>query len=415
MREENPRGGTEHEASHPPVLPVRARRRHDFATPRLLAEKQVRALDRMHRKFAQAVSTALSVLARTKVRVDLLEVSQKPYFEFIRSLGSPTSLHLVYCLPQKIPFVLETSPRVLFPVIERMLGGRGEDTVEPARPLTRIEQSLARSIAEELLRELRQAWCCGVEASRRVASSPPASEGLAADAQPETSADGTGSEPGLGSMAPNLQFDIAETEHNPLLMQIVGPAEPAVVLSFQVTLPPPGTVAPGTVAPGTLGTSHYGDALGTDDPSAEIGQPLAVDRLTSCLDDYARRACPPDTRDGLTRGSFNICLPTRLFHPILSRLTRFGSAGMQADRNSPHERDQILRQLAGTRIAVSAELAAVPLALTDLLGLRPGDVIDTQLNTTNEATLLFEGRAVLRGKPATCQGQRAIQVTRYAN
>jgi len=409
MREEKSRPGTECEASPPPVLPVRARRRHDFATPRLLAEKQVRALDRMHRKFAQAVSTALSVLARTKVQVDLLEVCQKPYFEFIRSLGNPTSLHLVYCLPQKIPFVLETSPRVLFPVIERMLGGKGEDTVEPARPLTKIEQSLARSISEELLRELRQAWCYGAETVSRIAPSPPAPEGLPGDSQPEAPADGPSATSGLGSAAPKLQFDIAETEHNPLLMQIVGPAEPAVVLSFQVTMQPPSVAATSPYA-----EAQYSEASGTGESSAEI-EPLAVDRLTSYLDDYARTADPPEARARPTSGSFHICLPTRPFHPILSRLTRSGSGGMQPDRNSPHERDQILRQLAGTRIALSAELASVPLALSDLLCLRPGDVIDTQLTTTNEATLLFEGRAVLRGKPATCQGQRAIQVTRYAN
>ena len=411
MREEKPRSGTQKRGtSRPPVFSAQARRRHDFATPRLLSEKQVRVLDRTHRKFAQGVSAALSVLARTKVQVDLIEVRQTPYSEFIRSLGSPTSLHLVYCLPEKIPFVLETSPKVLFPIIERMLGGKGEDTVEPARPLTKIEQSLARSIADELLRELQQAWCCGADtvapAAPVASSSLPTSEGLPGDAQqPEAPRDSASSP---GSTSPELQFDIVETEHNPLLMQIVGPAEPAVVLSFQVTLQPPSMAEPSLSQDGETQLPEPRDTA-----SVEAG-PLA-DHLASYIDDYSRAAHPSERRARPTSGSFHICLPTKPFHPTLSRLTRSGGVGMQPDRNSPHERDQILRQLAGTRVQLSAELASVPVALSDLLSLRPGDVIDTQLTTTNEATLLVEGQEVLRGKPATCQGQRAIRVTRYTS
>ena len=180
----------------PGLVEPRKHRAHDFQKPRLLPEREVRALDTLHRKFARSLSSSLSVLARVKVQVDLSSVAQRSYFEFLRSLLSPTSLHLIYCFPGRIPFVAELSPTVLFPMIERLLGGKGEDPSTNSRPLTKIEQSLASSILSRLLEDLREAWAA----------------------------------------CPGLRFDCAETEHNPLLMQIVGPTEPSVIFCFQVSV-----------------------------------------------------------------------------------------------------------------------------------------------------------------------------------
>src|SRR5262245_12046200 len=138
-----PRGQEELPPRNGPAL-----RPHDFERPRSLGEERLRALDSIHRKFARAAASMLSVMARTKVQVDLGHIGQRTYAELIRGLQNPTCLFLVYCLPERLPFVLEIKPAVLFPLLERILGGRGDlPAAGPAaRPMTRIEQDIARSI-----------------------------------------------------------------------------------------------------------------------------------------------------------------------------------------------------------------------------------------------------------------------------
>jgi flagellar motor switch protein FliM len=287
-------------ASPPPL--------HDFQKPRLLSEREAAALEAAHRKLARSLSESLSALLRTPARCDLAHVAQRPYFEFIRSLSSPTCLHLVYCLPQRAPFVLELSPSILFPMLERLLGGKGDSLSVPARPLTRIEQGLARSVVNVFLAALRECWGGG-----------------------------------------DLRLDIAETEHNPLLMQVVGPAEPSIVLPLDIAL-------------------------------------------------------------GARSGRFQICLPLRSFEPLVARLA-FPGSGPDPSGSTPAERARILRRLGDGEVRLAAELPPVPIALADLLALRPGDVIDTRMHRDADVVLCIEGRPRFRARAAARQGRRAVKIT----
>jgi flagellar motor switch protein FliM len=196
-------------------------------------------------------------------------------------------------------------------MIERILGGSGALSSQPVRPLTRIEQSLAEGIAEKLLTVLAETW---------------------------------------GSQ-PELRLDLAETEHNPLLMQIVGPSEPTVVFTFEVSL-------------------------------------------------------------GVRTGCIHLALPLKPFDPLLHRLARHAEPGRERGGNTARERERILSKVSGTELTLAAELPAVPIRLQDLLTLRPGDIIDTQISQRSEVALLVEGRTLFRGQPATQDGRRVVRITR---
>ncbi|HVR76658.1 MAG TPA: FliM/FliN family flagellar motor switch protein [Planctomycetota bacterium] len=354
-------------------------RLHDFQRPRHISGERLRALDTVHRKFARAASSALSALVRARLEVDLISVSQRTFFDFISSLHNPTSLHVIYCVPFRIPFVLEMSPNILFPMMERLLGGRGDDRPHPARPFTRIEQGLARSISEHLLGELRKAWCAALPAGMTPLHEGPETPRCAMrGAATPPPADSSGESP--------LRFDIAEAEHNPLLMQIVEPSEPSVVLTFQATMTP-GPSLPASRRLDALSAAGAGPGAGLSGPPGEVR--------------------------GLPRcGQIHLALPTKLFEPIIAQLARSLGPGSGPEKNSPRERDRILQKLHGTKLTVTAELGSVPLTLPDLLALRPGDVIDTQLGRSTEVSLLFDGRKVFRGQPATHDGKRAVLITR---
>jgi len=262
-------------------------------------------------------------------------VCQKPYFDFIRSLPNPTGLFLVYYLPQRTPFVLEIGPNVLYPIIERLLGGKGASSPPPGRPPTRIEQALGRTVATRILTTLTDTWRNADPARELPASSSGARFDEACDAA-----------------APRL--DLAEVEHNPLLMQIVGPAEPTVVLSFQATI-----------------------------------------RL-----------------EGALTGQFHLCLPTTPFESVLEAMVRARASSGQADPQSREAREQILARVEESTIQVAAELASVPVALPDLLALRPGDVLDLATGRDAEAALCVDGRRTpLGGRPVTRNGRRALRIT----
>jgi flagellar motor switch protein FliM len=92
--------------------------------------------------------------------------------------------------------ILEVNPSILFPIIDRLLGGGKSEPHIPDRPFTNIEVGLVNSILQRILDQLNETW----ENIRRI------------------------------------NFKTIETESNPFLMQIVAPNEPIVLLSFEILM-----------------------------------------------------------------------------------------------------------------------------------------------------------------------------------
>jgi flagellar motor switch protein FliM len=91
---------------------------------------------------------------------------------------------------------LEISPLIIYPVIDRLLGGSNADLFIPQRPLTAIELRLVNKILNRALTAMRDAWINIIEAT----------------------------------------FTLTETESNPALVQIVPPNEVVVVVGFELKM-----------------------------------------------------------------------------------------------------------------------------------------------------------------------------------
>ena len=297
--------------------------RHDFRHPSLLSEHQVRALDSLHRNYAERASRTLTAMVRGRAQVTLTEIRQCSYFDFIRSLHNPTSLQLVYCAPRKQPFVAEMTPAILFPILDRLLGSAEDDSPFPIRPFTSIEASLVNRVFQRLLDDLAASWSTG-EAD-------------------ETAGERT---------TPHFRFDIRESEHNPMLMQVFGPSEPTVVIQFQLTL----------------------------DSSS---------------------------------GPLHVCLPTKPFEAMIAALVESSTLCPKSLTGKDERREAIRKRLEACDLTLAAELAPVPIALEDLVRLRPGDIIDTELRRTSDISVRIEGQDVFRGQVVTHEGRRAMRVTGF--
>src|SRR5213593_2793317 len=105
------------------VLPPTEIHLYDFKRPERVSKEEAQALLALHEVFARNVSASLSEYLRTVVDVRLISVEQFTYSEFTMSLPSPTSISLLSCQPLEGNMILEVNPSIIFPVIDRLLGG----------------------------------------------------------------------------------------------------------------------------------------------------------------------------------------------------------------------------------------------------------------------------------------------------
>ena len=96
---------------------------YDFKRPERVSKSQVIALEALHEVFARNLSASLSGYLRHIVEVRLMSVEQFTYSEFTMSLPIPTSFNLLSCGPLEGNIILEVNPSILYPVIDRLLGG----------------------------------------------------------------------------------------------------------------------------------------------------------------------------------------------------------------------------------------------------------------------------------------------------
>ncbi|MCA9121588.1 MAG: flagellar motor switch protein FliM [Planctomycetaceae bacterium] len=169
---------------------------YDFKRPERVGKEQMRALQSLHEGFGRNFGAALSALLRTIVEVKLTSVDQLTYSEFVFSLENPTCFNLLRAEPLEGNLILDINPSVLYPIIDRLLGGGKQSGPLARRPLTEIELRLVSRITALFMIELRRAWENVLE----------------------------------------LEISVERVESNPQLVQIVPPNEVVVLVSFELTL-----------------------------------------------------------------------------------------------------------------------------------------------------------------------------------
>lgn len=171
-------------------------REYDFKRPERISKDQMRALQTLHDTFARNFSAQMSGFLRTIVEVRIAIAEQMTYQEFIASLPNPTCFNLIESEQLDGQLCLELSPLIIYPVIDRLLGGSNSELFIPQRPMTLIESRLISRILDRGMGALSEAW-----------------EGVR-----------------------EMDFKLGEMESNPQIMQIVPPNEVVIVISFEIKM-----------------------------------------------------------------------------------------------------------------------------------------------------------------------------------
>jgi flagellar motor switch protein FliM len=169
---------------------------YDFKRPERVSKDQMRALEALHEGFGRNFGAALSGYLRTIIEVSVAHSEQLTYSEFIHSLPNPTCFNLLKAEQLDGQLCLEISPLIIYPIIDRLLGGSNADLFIPQRPLTQIEQRLVQRITDRATHHLSEAW---------------------------------------SNLTP-VTFTVHDFESNPQLVQIVPPNETVVVIGFELKM-----------------------------------------------------------------------------------------------------------------------------------------------------------------------------------
>jgi flagellar motor switch protein FliM len=130
---------------------------YNFRRPDRMSKEQVRALYLLHDLFSHSLSSSLPIFLRTISEVTLISVEQQAYVEYLYGLPDPTAIFTLSMHPLQGVSVLELNPSLAFPVIDRLLGGKGVSLSEP-RAVTEIEQKILEGFLKIVTDDLREAW-----------------------------------------------------------------------------------------------------------------------------------------------------------------------------------------------------------------------------------------------------------------
>lgn len=130
---------------------------YDFRRPDKFSKDQIRTIEMMHESFARHFGADLSGYIRTIAELSVTSVKQLTYSEYIEKVPNPTSIAVFSLEPLKGLAIFEINPSIIFPIIDRVLGGQGEAIGKP-RELTDLEQAIVGKIIEKGFLNLKDSW-----------------------------------------------------------------------------------------------------------------------------------------------------------------------------------------------------------------------------------------------------------------
>jgi flagellar motor switch protein FliM len=123
-----------------------------------LSNENARALTALHEKFALNVTNSLEVYLGTSIRLKMLSLEQLALQDYIAGIAPATYLLPCALNVMESNFLMEMDIRLIFPIIDLLLGGAGTTSSDEARELTEIDEEIMESITALIIKEVDRSW-----------------------------------------------------------------------------------------------------------------------------------------------------------------------------------------------------------------------------------------------------------------
>lgn len=130
---------------------------YNFRHPDKFSKSHLSTMELIYEGFSRHLKAAFFIYMRQSINFSLASVEQQSFEEYIESLPTPSSLITFKMRSLPGSSILEMSPELTFLILDRLLGGMGDQTVN-IRDLTDIEHGIIRKVAERTLMAFRMAW-----------------------------------------------------------------------------------------------------------------------------------------------------------------------------------------------------------------------------------------------------------------
>jgi flagellar motor switch protein FliM len=379
---------------------------YDFRRPSRIPAGPLRFIHAIHEAFARSLPPALSGMLLKPVEARLSGVHQLPLGEFVSSLPRPAVLVVLSAEPLEGVFLMSINPSIAGPLVERLLGAGKIVSGPRERPLSPLEWNVADTMIQRLLELLGEAWAPLGALRFEVLSreSDPQSIRIETVNEPSVAVtveiamgDQRGSldllfpamsiEPHLAKMVPATPFAArrpAEASSEDLTKRL-SPAE----VEVGVQLPP------GRIKMRDLEALRPGDYVVTSHPHADPvwvsieGRRKFLARLGSLKDRKAAKIVAPAEGEGGPEGQVSV---------IRSGDGKPGPSGLK----------ESLRQLS---LEATVVLAEKRVGLKDVMGLKPGDVMEFGRAADDLLELRVSGRTIAEGTAVRIGEQFGLKVT----
>lgn len=130
---------------------------YNFRRPDRVPKDQMRSLYQLHDLFAHNMSSSLPLFLRAFSEVNLISVEQQACSEYTRGLTDPSNIFTFAVEKLRGLFAIELNSSIAFPVIDRLLGGKGDELTEK-RAATELELKVLDSFLTIIADNYCEAW-----------------------------------------------------------------------------------------------------------------------------------------------------------------------------------------------------------------------------------------------------------------
>ncbi|MCI9546145.1 MAG: flagellar motor switch protein FliM [Lachnospiraceae bacterium] len=138
-------------------------RKYDFYSPRKFTTEKLKLLRNIFENYSRIATSQMNSMFRMTSDMEVQDVEEQRYSEFNNALTDSDIMTLVkVTLPEQtknLPMLMHISPRLMVNMIDRMMGGPGDDdSIDSGYVYTSIENVLYQKVMSYLVNALRDAW-----------------------------------------------------------------------------------------------------------------------------------------------------------------------------------------------------------------------------------------------------------------